>query len=171
MKEYPDYKYRPRRKPKSMVKSPSSVRQNIDSNAHLSRSQSIQHSNQNETRNFINKLDHNQQLSASHNHSHVLRSSSPSLVNNHHNSQQAKYLAPIDFPISFSQQQHCFPYPTLVDPTLALDLQARLQAMYAGVYYPWRFGCSPPLAIVTSPKISPTTAANSPTPDLDTTII
>lgn len=64
-------------------------------------------------------------------------------------------------------------YP-LVDPTLALDLQARLQAMYAGVYHPWRyFGCGPlitndqssvsPTSFI-SMKSSPSTSLkNSPT--------
>ena len=63
-------------------------------------------------------------------------------------------------------------YP-LVDPTLALDLQARLQAMYAGVYHPWRyFGCGPLIANDQPPvsppayismKSSPTTSVkNSP---------
>lgn len=64
-------------------------------------------------------------------------------------------------------------YP-LVDPTLALDLQARLQAMYAGVYHPWRyFGCGPLLSNDQPPnsppafismKSSPSTSLkNSPT--------
>lgn len=177
MKEHPDYKYRPRRKPKTLVKSPNSS----------SQSNGNHHSNNNSHSN--------------NSHHHSLKgssSNSPVLSNHHHHSPGGKYpfVPSIDLPISFPSSQHqqqptgispsSFPglhYP-LVDPTLALDLQARLQAMYAGVYHPWRyFGCnpivtnseqappSPPASSIyvcmkssspTSSKISPDNATNSP---------
>lgn len=183
MKEHPDYKYRPRRKPKTLVKSPSSGGQSNGSHHHHNGSSN--NNNNNDSRSSNNNHHH-----------HSMKSSSPIISNHlhhshHHATGKYPFVPTIELPISFPSSQHsqqpAFPgglhYP-LVDPTLALDLQARLQAMYAGVYYPWRFGCSPLITssssppqsgnvYATSPKISPTTTTNSPPlePDTQTSII
>lgn len=172
MKEHPDYKYRPRRKPKTLVKSPSSSGQSNGSH-HNGSSTPLHSNNNNDSRN--SKFDH---------HHHSMKSTSPIISNHlHHSHSTGKYpfVPTIELPISFpssqhSQQQFSSVHYPLVDPTLALDLQARLQAMYAGVYYPWRFGCSPiissssspPNTYASSPKISPT---NSPPLEPDTQTI
>lgn len=181
MKEHPDYKYRPRRKPKTLVKSPS---QSNGSHHHHNGSNTSHHNNNNDSRNSNNNHHH-------HSNHHSMKSTSPIISNHLHHSHHATgkypFVPTIELPISFPSSQHSqqgFPgvhYP-LVDPTLALDLQARLQAMYAGVYYPWRFGCSPLITssssppqtgniYATSPKISPTTTTNSPPPEIDTQTI
>ena len=185
MKEHPDYKYRPRRKPKTLVKSPSNGGQSNGSHHHNGSSNTSNHSNNNDSRSSSNN----------HHHHHSMKSTSPIISNHlhhshHHATGKYPFVPTIELPISFPSSQHSqqtFPgglhYP-LVDPTLALDLQARLQAMYAGVYYPWRFGCSPLITsssspphsgnvYAVSPKISPTTTTNSPPlePDTQTSII
>lgn len=193
MKEHPDYKYRPRRKPKTLVKSPSANGHGQSNGTHHNGSSNTSHHTLN------NSNDHRTSNSNHHHHHHhSMKSTSPIIGNHLHHSHHhhtgggggGKYpFVPIDLPISFpssqlAQQQFSssLHYP-LVDPTLALDLQTRLQAMYAGVYYPWRFGCgsllsssSPPPSTgvyATSPKISPTTTTNSPPlePDTQTSII
>lgn len=186
MKEHPDYKYRPRRKPKTLVKSPPSSGQTNGShhnNMHNGSSNNLHHNNNNDSRSSNNNLHH-----------HSMKSTSPIISNHLHHSHHATGKYPfgptIELPLPFPSSQHSqqafaagMHYP-LVDPTLALDLQARLQAMYAGVYYPWRFGCSPLITssssppqsgniYAVSPKISPTTTTNSPPldPDTQTSII
>ena len=181
MKEHPDYKYRPRRKPKTLVKSPNSNGQPSSHHHHNGSSNTSHHSNNNESRSSNSKFDHHHHHHSNHHHS--MKSTSPIMSNHLHHSHHASgkypFVPTIELPITFPSTQHSqqqafsagIHYP-LVDPTLALDLQARLQAMYAGVYYPWRFGCnplitsssSPPNAYATSPKISPTTTTNSPPP-------
>lgn len=190
MKEHPDYKYRPRRKPKTLVKSPTSSGQSNGSQHHHNGSANNTHhhssnnNNNNDSRSSNNNHHH-------HSNHHSMKSTSPIISNHLHHSHHATgkypFVPTIELPISFPSSQHsqqqAFPggihYP-LVDPTLALDLQARLQAMYAGVYYPWRFGCSPLITssssppqnmYATSPKISPTTTTNSPPPEPDTQTI
>jgi transcription factor SOX1/3/14/21 (SOX group B) len=191
MKEHPDYKYRPRRKPKTLVKSPSANGHGQSNGSHHNGSSNTSHHTLN------NSNDHRTSNNNHHHHHSTMKSTSPIIANHlhhshHHHSTTGKYpFAPLDLPISFPTSQHAqqqfsnsLHYP-LVDPTLALDLQARLQAMYAGVYYPWRFGCNPLLSsssppphnngniYATSPKISPTTTTNSPPlePDTQTSII
>lgn len=189
MKEHPDYKYRPRRKPKTLVKSPSSGGQSNGSHHHHNGSSNTSHhnNNNNDSRSSNNNHHHHS------NHHHSMKSTSPIISNHLHHSHHATgkypFVPTIELPISFPSSQHAqqsaFPgglhYP-LVDPTLALDLQARLQAMYAGVYYPWRFGCSPLITssssppqtgniYANSPKISPTTTTNSPPLEPDTQTI
>lgn len=187
MKEHPDYKYRPRRKPKTLVKSPnSSGHANGSHHHHNGSSNTSLHNNNNNNNNDSRSSNNNH-------HHHSMKSTSPIISNHLHHSHHATgkypFVPTIELPISFPSSQHsqqAFPgvhYP-LVDPTLALDLQARLQAMYAGVYYPWRFGCSPLITssssppqsgnvYAVSPKISPTTTTNSPPlePDTQTSII
>lgn len=187
MKEHPDYKYRPRRKPKTLVKSPSSGGHSIPINGHP-------HNGSSNSSSLYNKNDNiNDSKQSSNNNQHSMKSTSPNFNNHlhhshHHATGKYSFVPTIELPISFPTQhtqQQVFPsaihYP-LVDPTLALDLQARLQAMYAGVYYPWRFGCSPLISssssppqstniFASSPKISPTTTTNSPPLELEQTSI
>ncbi|CAG9808136.1 unnamed protein product [Chironomus riparius] len=203
MQQHPDYKYRPRRKPKALVKSPSSNgHSNGTHNGSASSNNASHHhhssnnNNNNDSRSSNNNLHHN-----SNHHHHSLKSTSPIMNNHfhphhhHHHHQSTKYPfvptieLPISFPTSQQSQQQVFPssihYP-LVDPTLALDLQARLHAMYMNAYYPWRLpliSSSSPSSpsqsnngnhYASSPKISPTTTTNSPPlcePDTQTTII
>ena len=200
MQQHPDYKYRPRRKPKALVKSPSSNgHSNGTHNGSASSNNASHHhhssNNNNDSRSSNNNLHHN-----SNHHHHSLKSTSPIMNNHfhphhHHHHQSTKYPfvptieLPISFPTSQQSQQQVFPssihYP-LVDPTLALDLQARLHAMYMNAYYPWRLpliSSSSPSSpsqsnngnhYTSSPKISPTTTTNSPPlcePDTQTTII
>lgn len=212
MREHPDYKYRPRRKPKALVKSPSSnghsngshhsgnSSSNLTSNHHHHHSSNSSNSNNNNNNNDSRSSNNNLYHNSSHHHS--MKSTSPIMNNHfhpHHNSHHpSKYpfVPTIELPISFpttlqhGQAQQVFPsgihYP-LVDPTLALDLQARLHA-YMNAYYPWRLPlissasspCSPSQSnngnhYTSSPKISPTTTTtNSPPlcePDTQTTII
>ncbi|KAG5672105.1 hypothetical protein PVAND_002260 [Polypedilum vanderplanki] len=224
MQQHPDYKYRPRRKPKVLVKSPSSnghttngshhngnSSNNISSHNHHhhhhnnnNNSSSSNNNNSDSRSSSNNNLHHN----SNHHHHHSLKSTSPIMNNHfhphhhssHHHSTKYPFVPKIDFPISFpspqhSQAQQVFPsaihYP-LVDPTLALDLQARLHAMYMNAYYPWRLPFSSAITssasvspsqqsnsgnnnyYASSPKISPTTTTNSPPlcePDTQTTII
>lgn len=194
MKEHPDYKYRPRRKPKTLVKSPSANGHGQSNGTHHNGSSHTSHNS------HSNGKDHRTSSNSHHHHHHstspIMSSNQLHHTHHHHTTSSTgggggggKYpFVPIDLPISFPSSQHAqqqfsnsLHYP-LVDPTLALDLQARLQAMYAGVYYPWRFGCGslltssspPPTAGVyaTSPKISPTTTNSPPLePDTQTSII
>lgn len=195
MQQHPDYKYRPRRKPKPLVKSPSSNGHashngnsaNNTSSHHLHHSH---HSNSSGSASNNNNNNNNDSRSSNnnlHHHHHSLKSTSPSIIASHlhphHHSSKYSFVPTIELPISFpptqhSQQQAVFPssihYP-LVDPTLALDLQARLHAMYMNAYYPWRLplisstSSSPPSSnhYASSPKISPTTTTNSPPPPID----
>lgn len=207
MQQHPDYKYRPRRKPKPLVKSPNSnghsngshhngnsANNTSSHHHHHSNSNGSSNNNNNDSRSSNNNLHH---IS---NHHHSLKSTSPSIISSHlhphHPTSKYSFIPTIELPISFppsqhSQQQAVFPssihYP-LVDPTLALDLQARLHAMYMNAYYshPWRLplissttssSSSPPLPTSTnhyasSPKISPTTTNSPPLePDTQSTII
>lgn len=116
MKEHPDYKYRPRRKPKTLVKS------QIPSNHQKHHSQ-------------ISSTKESQQQSSQSQHL------SP------------KYPFPSSLELTLGIQPRVPTFPLAshyqlsaspLDTTLALDLQARLQQMYAGsLYPPWRyFGCT-----------------------------
>ena len=93
MKEHPDYKYRPRRKPKTLIKTPN---QGSQSNGN-------QHQNNN----------NNNNLHSNHSHHHAVKhssSSSPIMSNLHHqhiNNSTGKYpfVSTIELPISFSSSQ------------------------------------------------------------------
>lgn len=101
MKEHPDYKYRPRRKPKTLVKSP------VPSSTNQTKEQ------------------------------HQLTPKYP------FSSSLELTLGIQPRPPTFSLAHYQLASP--LDTTLAFDLQARLQQMYAGTLYPpWRyFGCPP----------------------------
>uniref|UniRef100_A0A034VVI8 Transcription factor Sox-21-B n=1 Tax=Bactrocera dorsalis TaxID=27457 RepID=A0A034VVI8_BACDO len=139
MKEHPDYKYRPRRKPKTLNKSSVSSSgvngsQKESQHTHLGTSAAAAAA--------VVVAHHQQHSPTSHHH----------IVN------AAKYgfgATPLELSLNMPSRHipGAFPAATALphyplDPTIALDLQARLQAMYAGsLYHPWRyFGCAPLLS-------------------------
>lgn len=136
MKEHPDYKYRPRRKPKTLVKSP------IPQNHH-------NHSHNHHTHHSNNK---EQQPPPSTQHLSPKYPFSSSL-------ELTLGIQPRTptFPLAAHYQLAASP----LDTTLALDLQARLQQMYAGsLYPPWRyFGCPPSALVHTDPQSPPSPVA------------
>ncbi|XP_065359547.1 transcription factor Sox-3 [Calliphora vicina] len=141
MKEHPDYKYRPRRKPKTLNKSP--VPAGHSNNNNNGQNPKDSHMNGNNT----GHLSHKQHHSNGHQHSP-----------NNLTSQKYNFGSPLELTLNMPQRvANAFPaalshYP--LDPTIALDLQARLQAMYAGsLYHPWRyFGCTPLISPETPPS-------------------
>ncbi|XP_039966090.1 transcription factor SOX-21 [Bactrocera tryoni] len=145
MKEHPDYKYRPRRKPKTLNKSPASSSgvngtQKESQHTHLGTSAAAAAA--------VVVAHHQQHSPTSHHH----------IVN------AAKYgfgATPLELTLNMPSRHipGAFPAATALthyplDPTIALDLQARLQAMYAGsLYHPWRyFGCAPLISPETPPS-------------------
>ncbi len=110
MKEHPDYKYRPRRKPKTLVKSPVPTNQTKE-----------------------------QQLPPKYPFGSSL--------------ELTLGIQPRAPNFSLAHYQLASP----LDTTLAFDLQARLQQMYAGgLYPPWRyFGCPPIIPTESSPPSPP----------------
>lgn len=122
MKEHPDYKYRPRRKPKTLVKS--QIPQNHQK--HHSHLQNSKESQQQPSQ--IQHLSPKYPFSSSLELTLGIQPRAPS------------------FPLASHYQLSASP----LDTTLALDLQARLQQMYAGsLYPPWRyFGCPSAATIV-----------------------
>ncbi|XP_017039558.1 transcription factor SOX-14 [Drosophila ficusphila] len=171
MKEHPDYKYRPRRKPKTLNKSPvpgggggggaggagggangagnpgsgapGSVGSPKDMQPQLSPlSQSLPHLHGHPHQSSYPPHPHHP-----HPHPHHVQLAAATL--------SAKYGFGSPLELSLPRLPNAFPglahYP--LDPTLALDLQARLQAMYAGsIYHPWRY----------LPLISPETPPSPP---------
>lgn len=138
MKEHPDYKYRPRRKPKTLVKSP------IPQNHH-------NHSHNHHTHHSNNK---EQQPPPSTQHLSQKYPFSP--VSSLELTLGIQPRTPT-FPLAAHYQLAASP----LDTTLALDLQARLQQMYAGsLYPPWRyFGCPPSALVHTDPQSPPSPVA------------
>lgn len=118
MKEHPDYKYRPRRKPKTLVKSPTPTHQQSDN----------------------------------HHHHHRTKDSSspPSQTKYPFNSQfELALTMPQRHPPAFSIAPYV-PMEAITSPmsTIALDLQARLHAMY---YQSWRNAYNPTLIPTSAP--------------------
>ncbi|XP_013115892.1 transcription factor sox-3 [Stomoxys calcitrans] len=142
MKEHPDYKYRPRRKPKTLNKSPIPATNSSNGNGG---GQAHHESNVNGSNNHSL---HNHQRS-----SHQSSLTSTTLAGHKYN-----FGSPLELTLNMPPRlSNTFPaslshYP--LDPTIALDLQARLQAMYAGsLYHPWRyFGCTPLISPETPPS-------------------
>ncbi|XP_061396240.1 transcription factor Sox-21-B [Musca vetustissima] len=144
MKEHPDYKYRPRRKPKTLNKSPVPVgHNNINATNNSGPNNGESHGN------GSNGLLHNHQRTG---HQATLPSTSNIAA------QKYSFGSPLELTLNMPPRiSNAFPaalshYP--LDPTIALDLQARLQAMYAGsLYHPWRyFGCTPLISPETPPS-------------------
>lgn len=142
MKEHPDYKYRPRRKPKTLNKSPVPAA----------------HNNNNGNN---NAQGHSESLVSGSNglsHSHHQRSGHQGNMSSTIAAQKYSFGSPLELTLNMPPRlSNAFPaalshYP--LDPTIALDLQARLQAMYAGsLYHPWRyFGCTPLISPETPPS-------------------
>lgn len=159
MKEHPDYKYRPRRKPKPLLANKSPV--HCDRNSSGGGGPNSLSSNNNNNPNHLN-----------HNHlqnNHLLSTSGGDYMNLHANGNStvaaaaavaAKYpfgppldqlalgLGPPRHP-AFSHISH---YGSALDPAFAIDLHTRIQAMCGGLYHPWRyFGCPPVLPNSESP--------------------
>ncbi|XP_075162922.1 sox21a [Haematobia irritans] len=143
MKEHPDYKYRPRRKPKTLNKSPVPVANSSNGN---SNSQSHLETQGGGT-NPLSSHNHHQRSS------HQNNMSASTIATHKYN-----FGSPLEITLNMPPRlSGAFPaalahYP--LDPTIALDLQARLQAMYAGsLYHPWRyFGCTPLISPETPPS-------------------
>ncbi|KAI8122038.1 hypothetical protein FF38_05760 [Lucilia cuprina] len=142
MKEHPDYKYRPRRKPKTLNKSPVPAGHS-NNNSHNGQNSKDSQINGNNTTHLGHKQHHSNQ-----------HQQSPANLT----SQKYNFGSPLELTLNMPQRvTNVFPaalshYP--LDPTIALDLQARLQAMYAGsLYHPWRyFGCTPLISPETPPS-------------------
>ncbi|SPP76097.1 transcription factor SOX-1 [Drosophila guanche] len=182
MKEHPDYKYRPRRKPKTLNKSPvpggangggvsvgsggnnsncgtpggvsggSSSSVTKDMQPQLSPlGQTLPHLHGHHLHHH--HLTHSHHTHHQHAHPHHVQLAAAAAAN----TLSAKYGFGSPLELSLPRLPNVFPglahahYP--LDPTLALDLQARLQAMYAGsIYHPWRY----------LPLISPETPPSPP---------
>ncbi|XP_067647163.1 transcription factor Sox-19a [Eurosta solidaginis] len=161
MKEHPDYKYRPRRKPKTLNKSPvpgstTNVTQKDSQTSHLGASAAA-----------AAAAAAAVAVAAQHPHHphHAHQQHSPTSHHHHHHIiSAAKYgfaATPLELTLNMPTRHlpGAFPAATALthyplDPTIALDLQARLQAMYAGtLYHPWRyFGCTPLISPETPPS-------------------
>lgn len=154
MKEHPDYKYRPRRKPKPLLASKSPAQNDRQSGGSTNTGGGGGGGNNlggnNNNPNHLN-----------HNHHHLLTSSGEYLNLHANGASQAAAAAakypfvgpPLDqlalglpgrHPAAFPHIPH---YGTL-DPAFAIDLHTRIQAMCGGLYHPWRyFGCPPAAAM------------------------
>ncbi|XP_026845496.1 transcription factor SOX-2 [Drosophila persimilis] len=175
MKEHPDYKYRPRRKPKTLNKSPvpgganggaASGGSSNNSNGGAPGGSSAPKDIQSQLSPLGQTLPHLHGHGHHHHHHHLTHPHHPhhQHPHPHHvqlaaaaaaNTLSAKYGFGSPLELSLPRLPNAFPglahYP--LDPTLALDLQARLQAMYAGsLYQPWRY----------LPLISPETPPSPP---------
>ncbi|XP_054733298.1 SOX domain-containing protein dichaete [Anastrepha obliqua] len=156
MKEHPDYKYRPRRKPKTLNKSPvpgstASGSQKESQQSHMGASAAA-------------AAAAAAAVAVAAQHPHHAHHQQHSPTSHHHIVTAAKYgfgATPLELTLNMPTRHLAGAFPTAtalthypLDPTIALDLQARLQAMYAGtLYHPWRyFGCAPLISPETPPS-------------------
>ncbi|TMW51555.1 hypothetical protein DOY81_003342 [Sarcophaga bullata] len=156
MKEHPDYKYRPRRKPKTLNKSPVPAGNHNNNNGSTNNGHHSTSQNGKESAHNVNNNGHltHKQLQSNGSHHGVHQTTAVNLSGG----QKYNFGSPLELTLNMPPRVTAgFPaalshYP--LDPTIALDLQARLQAMYAGsLYHPWRyFGCTPLISPETPPS-------------------
>lgn len=151
MKEHPDYKYRPRRKPKTLVKSPGPQNHHNHNNHHTH-----------------NHHHHHQQQQQQQSNKDQQTASAVAVSAQQHLSTKYPFTSSLELTLGIQPRSTTFPlaahYPLTASPldtTLALDLQARLQQMYAGsLYPPWRyFGCPPSALMSQDPQSPPSPVA------------
>lgn len=153
MKEHPDYKYRPRRKPKTLVKTqiPSNHQKHLHSHHHHHMSGGKE------------SQSHQQQNHSQHQQTPQVQHLSP----------KYPFTSSLELTLGIPHRTSTFPLSnhyqlpaTPLDTTLALDLQARLQQMYGSLYPPWRYfsGCHSAASAAAAAAIIPSDSQSSLSP-------
>lgn len=156
MKEHPDYKYRPRRKPKTLVKT------QIPAN-HQKHMHSHHHHHHHMANSGKESQSHQQPPHSQH-------QSTPQVQ---HLSPKYPFTSSLELTLGIPHRTSSFPLSshyqlpaTPLDTTLALDLQARLQQMYGSLYPPWRYfsGCHSAASAAAAAAIVPSDSQSSLSP-------